>query len=202
MITVIAGVNGAGKSSIIGAFIRQAGGDYCNPDEITRQLMADDPGLGEDAANGEAWRIGFRQLQQAITQDDDYAFETTLGGNSIRDALLDAAKKGRSIRILCMGLASVEAHLERIAARAAKGGHAIPADKVRQRWETSRHNLTQLMRHCHEVRVLDNTAPMQKGIPKPRVLLHMRERRLQTNRGESLPRWAQPLMAEAARCAE
>ena len=202
MITVIAGVNGAGKSSIIGAYIRQAGGDYCNPDEITRQLMAGDPGIGEEAANGEAWRIGFRQLQRAIAQDDDYAFETTLGGNSIRDALLDAAEKGRSIRILYMGLVSVEAHLERIAARAAKGGHAIPADKVRQRWESSRRNLTQLMSHCHEVRVVDNTAPMHEGVPKPRVLLHLRERGLQVNRGESTPEWARPLIAEATRCAE
>ncbi|MBY8964497.1 AAA family ATPase [Algiphilus sp. NNCM1] len=202
MITVIAGVNGAGKSSIIGAYIRQAGGDYCNPDEITRQLMAGDPGIGEEAANGEAWRIGFRQLQRAIAQDDDYTFETTLGGNSIRDALLDAAEKGRSVRVLSMGLASVETHLERIAARAAKGGHAIPADKVRQRWETSRHNLTQLMPHCHEVRVLDNTAPMHEGVPKPRILLHLRGRCLLVNRGESTPEWAQHLMTEATRCAE
>lgn len=177
MITVIAGVNGAGKSSIIDAYIRQAGGDYCNPDEITRQLMADDPALGEDAANGAAWRIGFDQLERAIEQDDDYTFETTLGGNSIRDALLGAADQGRSVCILYMGLASVETHLERIAARAAKGGHAIPAYKVRQRSETSRSNLKQLMPHCSEVRAIDNTAPMREGAPQPRVLLHMREQR-------------------------
>ena len=39
-IRVLAGVNGAGKSSIIGATIRDRGGDYYNPDEAARQIMA------------------------------------------------------------------------------------------------------------------------------------------------------------------
>ena len=32
-INVLAGVNGSGKSSVAGATIRSAGGDYYNPDE-------------------------------------------------------------------------------------------------------------------------------------------------------------------------
>ena len=38
-IYVIAGVNGAGKSSIGGAAFRAFGGDYYNPDEAARQLI-------------------------------------------------------------------------------------------------------------------------------------------------------------------
>ncbi|HWS90974.1 MAG TPA: ZTL protein, partial [Mycobacterium sp.] len=48
---VLAGVNGAGKSSIGGAAIRAAGGDYYNPDEAARALMVANPGLGQPEAN-------------------------------------------------------------------------------------------------------------------------------------------------------
>ena len=50
-ITVLAGVNGAGKSSVAGAYIRQKGGDYYNPDEFTRSLLAQNPGLAPAEAN-------------------------------------------------------------------------------------------------------------------------------------------------------
>src|SRR5258708_7618013 len=39
-IRVLAGVNGAGKSSIVGATIRDKGGEYYNPDEAAREIMA------------------------------------------------------------------------------------------------------------------------------------------------------------------
>ena len=42
VITVLAGVNGAGKSSIGGAGLRENGADYFNPDEVARVLMFSD----------------------------------------------------------------------------------------------------------------------------------------------------------------
>jgi predicted ABC-type ATPase len=40
---VLAGINGAGKSSIGGAMIRASGADYFNPDEAARDLIAANP---------------------------------------------------------------------------------------------------------------------------------------------------------------
>ena len=57
---VLAGVNGAGKSSIGGAAIRAAGGNYFNPDEAARELIAANPGLGQTDANAAACQHGFR----------------------------------------------------------------------------------------------------------------------------------------------
>ena len=57
-ITVLAGVNGAGKSSVAGAYIRAAGGDYFNPDEFTRSLLRQNPGLDPAEANSLAWTRG------------------------------------------------------------------------------------------------------------------------------------------------
>ena len=82
-IYVIAGVNGAGKSSIGGAAFRSLGGEYFNPDEAARELMTASPGLDQATANGAAWRRGSDLLRQAIAQRLDYAFESTLSGSTI-----------------------------------------------------------------------------------------------------------------------
>ena len=108
MITVIAGVNGAGKSSIAGAKIREAGGEYFNPDEIARYLRDQDPELSQYEANAQAWNIGYDNIVNAISHDKDYTFETTLGGNSITQALRNAMENGVQVRIFYCGLFSAE----------------------------------------------------------------------------------------------
>src|SRR3981081_4345306 len=80
---VLAGVNGAGKSSIGGASLRSFGGEYYNPDEAARALMAANPALSQVEANGAAWHQGRRLLERAIAERFEYAFETTLGANTI-----------------------------------------------------------------------------------------------------------------------
>jgi predicted ABC-type ATPase len=42
-IYVLAGTNGAGKSSVGGAAIREKGADYFNPDEATRRIRSTNP---------------------------------------------------------------------------------------------------------------------------------------------------------------
>ena len=122
-ITVLAGVNGAGKSSVVGSFIRQGGGDYYNPDEATRDLLLKNPGLAPVTANGLAWSVGKERLEHAISEGTDFVFETTLGANTITQLLLRATREGRAVKVCFVGLASVQHHLRRVAARVAAGGH-------------------------------------------------------------------------------
>src|SRR6202041_2223126 len=93
-IHVLAGVNGAGKSSIIGATIRDKGGEYYNPDEAARAIMAANPGLGQTEANAAAGEQGRKLLERAIDQGLDFTFETTLGGNTMPGLLAEATKRG------------------------------------------------------------------------------------------------------------
>ncbi len=90
---VLAGVNGAGKSSIGGASLRSFGGEYYNPDEAARALMAANPALSQIEANGAAWHQGRRLLERALAERLDYAFETTLGANTIPRLLAEAASQ-------------------------------------------------------------------------------------------------------------
>jgi predicted ABC-type ATPase len=203
-IIVLAGTNGAGKSSIAGAMLRHRGAEYYNPDEATRRILAANPGMDEANANSLAWQEGVRQLETAIATPQDYAFETTLGGRTITALLLKAAKSGIPIHLWYAGLDSPERHLARIQARVAKGGHDIPKDKVRERYTTSRANLIQLMPYLSALRVFDNSEeadPTTGKPPTPRLVLavdgdqvtHPRDAQAMS----ATPEWAKPIVALA-----
>lgn len=197
MITVIAGVNGAGKSSIAGAYLRHRGGDYFNPDEVARQLMVNNTNLSVEEANSQAWHMGFSQLNRAINEAQNYTFETILGGTSICQTLHEAINQGQEVRFLYCGLNSVELHIQRVAERVANGGHVIPEDKIRQRWTNSIHNMMGLIPLCSSVRVFDNSIPKDNDGPKPVCLFSFKGNVFDIEPIESMPDWARPLASEA-----
>ncbi len=200
-IHVLAGVNGAGKSSIVGATIRAKGGEYYNPDEAAREIMAANPGLGQTEANAAAWEQGRKLLERAIDQSLDFTFETTLGGNTMPGLLAEAAKRGVEVYVLYVGLASAEAHIERVRQRVRAGGHDIPEADIRRRYRHSLINLVTLLPVLTELRVYDNSAtgdPATGKAPLPVLVLHMHRGRIV---GPSdlthTPAWAKPIVAAA-----
>jgi len=198
---VIAGVNGAGKSSVVGESLRQRGADYHNPDELTRAYL--DRGLGPDEANSRAWQRGRQALIRAVDDGLNFAFETTLGGRTMTDLLIRAAREGMRVRLIYVGLASADRHIERVRARVLQGGHAIPEERIRQRWQSSRQNLIRLLPHLSELRVFDNSLesdPQQGALPLPRLLLAMRDAQIiHSVPLDEVPDWAKPVMMAAAR---
>lgn len=198
---MLAGTNGAGKSSIAGAMIRESGGDYFNPDEAAKELRARDPKLEQAEANALAWRLGVSQLERAIRDKLDYFFETTLGGETIAEKLELAMEAGHDVRIWYAGLATPEAHLGRVASRVQAGGHDIPEADVRRRFDRSRLNLIALLPQLTELKVYDNSADADPGrgrAPAPKLVLHLRDAAIVAPRelGKT-PAWAKPIVAAA-----
>lgn len=200
---VLAGVNGAGKSSLGGAAIQASGAEFFNPDIAAARLREQQPGLSAEQANGLAWTLGRRGVERALAEGLTYAFETTLGGASITRLLLDGARAGAEVHVWYAGLATPELHLKRIAARVAAGGHDIPETKVRERFDASRSNLVKLMPHLASLRVYDNSIeadPRAGRRPQPLLLLQMQQRRVIAHAPlRSVPAWAKPLLAAALR---
>jgi predicted ABC-type ATPase len=202
IITVLAGVNGAGKSSIAGSFIRQAGGDYYNPDEFTRSLLHQNPGLDPAEANSLAWLRGKELLEHAVAAGTDFVFETTLGARTIPQLLARAAREGMAVKIFFVGLESVEHHLRRVTARVADGGHDIPEAKIRERWENSRLNVIRLLPDVVELMVWDNSVEVKlaRTSPEARLLLHVVRGKVTAPKDLSgTPAWAKPIVAAALR---
>jgi predicted ABC-type ATPase len=208
-IYVLAGCNGAGKSSIGGAALRQSGGEFFNPDEAAQRIAAANvtrsPPLTRERINSAAWNEGRRLLQRAIDERADFAFETTLGGRTMTALLEQAAQAGLSIHVWFVGLADVDLHIDRVRRRVAKGGHDIPARKIQERFGNGRLHLIRLLPHLTELYLYDNSAeadPDRGAMPSPRRLLHYRQRRIVSPTAlrtllEATPAWAKPIVAAA-----
>jgi len=205
-IFVLAGVNGAGKSSLGGGFVQAHGGTWFNPDAFSRALMARS-GASKDVADGAAWAYGKAQLEAAIADRTNFAFETTLGGDTI-PRLLGEAAATHDVIMVFWGLASVELHLERVKRRVRYGGHDIPEQRITARWDRSRQNLIALLPQLARLQLLDNSAEAAAGedVPFPVLVLEMRQGRVlypgrdDVEALEATPVWAKPIVAAAFRC--
>jgi len=200
-IYVLAGTNGAGKSSIAGATFLAQGTEYFNPDEAAARICSANPAISQAGANSMAWHQGKRLLEKAIAERLNFAFETTVGGSTI-PALLDSAlSAGLEVRIWYVGLTSPELNIARVKARVAKGGHDIPESRIRERYDRSRLNLIKLAPKITELRVFDNsedTDPDAGQTPEPKLLLHMVHGTIiDSCHLADTPEWAKPIIAAA-----
>jgi predicted ABC-type ATPase len=198
-ILVAAGTDGAGKSAIVGEFLAAKGGAYFNPDLVARELIQ--KGVPTEQANASAWKLGFNALQRAINNNEDFSFETTLGGNTIARELHQAIKASLKIYIWYVGLASPELHIARVRARVGRGGHEIPEAKIRERYPKSLANLVSLIGAAAEVHVFDNSVESADGLPQTLLVFRMRGKRIIEPDLETLmtqtPNWAKPVVAAA-----
>jgi predicted ABC-type ATPase len=203
---VLAGVDGAGKSSVAGAAIRASGGEYFNPDEATQRVLAANPQLDLRTANAQGWAIGKRLLERAIAEHPDYAFETTLGGETITGLIGTALDAGFEVYMRYVGLEGPDLHIARVHARVAAGGHDIPVAKIRERYDSSRRNLVRLLPRLTDLTAYDNSADAQPLLgqqPVPRLLLHTaRGVTLEVIPLDSVPEWAKPIVMAAQRSHE
>jgi predicted ABC-type ATPase len=198
---VLAGTNGAGKSSIGGAMLRDSGGDYFNPDEAARKILERRPEIGQTRANGEAWKLGVRLLDQCLKRDQDYYFESTLDGRSITERLERALEQGHEVRVWYVGLDTPERHVARVAARVALGGHDIPQRDIRRRFDESRRNLIRLVPRLTELKIYDNSAEadLARGeSPEPALVLHVIASQVRAPSDlRRTPEWAKAIVAQA-----
>ena len=100
-----------------------------------------------------------------------------------------------------MGLESPELHIARVRQRVSRGGHDIPEQDIRPRYERSCRNLIELLPQLTRLNVFDNSfeADPEKGeTPKPVLVLSMESGRIV---GPSdltkTPGWAQAIVKAA-----
>jgi predicted ABC-type ATPase len=202
VLLVLAGVNGAGKSSVGGhGMLGRAGLSWFNPDRCARRLI-EQLGVAQEQANALAWQHGLALLDRAVAAGHSHAFETTLGGDTMAQRIV-AASETHDVLMWYCGLASPERHIARVAQRVAAGGHPIPEAKIRERWVRSPIHLIELMPWLDELRVFDNSAEAAVGEPVdvPVLVLHLVQGVVQYPASladlQRTPAWAKPIVKAA-----
>lgn len=133
-LVLLAGPNGAGKTTFINGFLRERAEafQFVNPDEVARHL----PGAGprRDLAAG---RLVLERLEALIAERTDIVLETTLATRSHAVRIRKWKAAGYRVDLIYLSLPSAEASIARVAHRVAEGGHGIPEDRLRRRFELS-----------------------------------------------------------------
>ena len=158
---IFAGVNGAGKSTFYN--MSQDIPDFketvrINTDEIVREIGD----WRNDADQMKAGKIGIKLRNEAIRQGKSFNEETTLCGKTIIKLFEKLKENGYKIDLYYVGLKNSDIALERIKSRVANGGHDIPAEKVRRRYEESRNNLEKVIPFCNSVSIFDNSESFRR----------------------------------------
>lgn len=142
-VIIIAGPNGAGKSTLAPALLRDTLGvsEYVNADTIAEGLSAFAP---EDASF-DAGRVMLARLDDLAMDGKDFAFETTLASRSYSGWLTTLREAhGYQVNLVFLWLENVEIALQRVAARVRAGGHSIPEETIRRRYQRGLKNLFEL----------------------------------------------------------
>jgi predicted ABC-type ATPase len=134
-IYVIAGCNGAGKTTFAKEFLPKEVKclRFLNADEIARGLSPFDPA----ASAVRAARLLLSEFAVSVTRQATFALETTLSGSTYVRLLRNAQESGYRIYLHYLWLPNPSIALARIQERVKKGGHHVPAADVRRRFSRS-----------------------------------------------------------------
>lgn len=163
LLVTIAGPNGAGKSTAAPALLRDTleVTEFVNADAIAGGLSAFRP---ESVAMA-AGRIMLERMRSLAESGESFAFETTLASRSFAPWIADLKGRGYHIHVMYLWLETAELALDRVEARVRQGGHDVPANVVRRRYERGLRNLFSLyLPLADSWQVFDNS---QVGLPVP-----------------------------------
>ena len=142
LVIVIAGPNGAGKSTTAPWLLRDAlqVSEFVNADAIAGGLSAFRP----DSVAIPAGRAMLERMQNLADAQTNFAFETTLASRSFAPWLARLKRRGYHVHVLFLWLESADLAVDRVSARVRVGGHAVPEDTVRRRYDRGLRNFFRL----------------------------------------------------------
>jgi len=152
VLTVIAGPNGVGKSTLTASLTVARGTPVLDPDAIARSLIPQAP----ETAATQAGRVVLKRQHAYVQSGRSFILETTLAGSAVLRLMDDARRRGFNIHLMYIGVDNVQVLLDRIAGRVLEGGHAIPEADVRRRYVRSMRHVKEAIARADEVTLLDN----------------------------------------------
>ena len=147
--TIVAGVNGCGKSSLTGVLRTEIDnlGKIIDVDKITFSC-------GGNAIEGGKQAVAL--IEDCLAKEICFTQETTLSGKKTLNTIKRAIDKDYYIRLYYVGLDSMEESLLRIENRVKKGGHNIDTQAVTKRFAKRFDDLLAVLPYCNEATFYDN----------------------------------------------
>lgn len=141
-LVVIAGCNGAGKSTAAPVLLQNAVhiNNFVNADVIAQGLSAFEP----ETVAFEAGRIMLDRIHQLAKDNETFSFETTLASRTFAPWIREIKKQGHRFYLVFLWLKSEELAISRVQTRIEMGGHAVPEATIRRRYHAGLKNFFNL----------------------------------------------------------
>ena len=146
VVFVFAGPNGSGKTTLTRGL--PVFGTYINADDLKKEYSLTDI---EAAQQAEALR------HSLLDKGVDFSFETVLSTERNLSLLHKAKARGYEVQCIYVLTCDENINLARVKARKAAGGHDVPEDKVRKRYQRALALLPSLIDVCDKILVYDNS---------------------------------------------
>lgn len=184
---IIAGPNGAGKSSHWDREYRsrKLQFPYVNADEIARSMSP------SETRDRDAMFEAGKRRREHIERRESFAFETVFSDPGKLEEIQLAKEAGYYIRLVFIGLANPQLSIARVMRRVARGGHAVPPEKIPGRYARNLENLAKAVPLVDEAVIWDNSAEDQKPIE----VLEFQNGML-LKRSAEIPAWAERTLGD------
>ena len=160
---IIAGCNGAGKTTAFRNSLYQNLGCpvFINSDEIARDICPEDV----ESVQIRAGRIAVERIHLYLSGDESFCVETTLATRTYRGHIQEAHRNGFKVALFYYWLDSPDLAVARVVQRTIEGGHNVPEDIIRERYEKSVRYLSSLyLARVDYWKIINNSSVFQKEI--------------------------------------
>ncbi len=156
LLVVLAGSNGAGKTTFHERYLALLPMRFVNADRIAAALSPGNP----DAVTARATRYADAMRRDLVERRESFIMETVFSdpvGDKI-EFIRDAQRRGFAVILLFIGIASAELSAARVAGRVAHGGHDVPDDRLIARYPRTLANLRAALAFVDVAILLDNSS--------------------------------------------
>ena len=182
---ILAGGNGAGKTTFYNLFLAPIGIKLVNADVIAEAINPENPEKVSYEAATVAEQIRERLLRQGVS----FCFETVFSHVSKVDFVAHAKAQGYEIILVYIHLVNSELNEARVYQRVTEGGHSVPVDKIHSRIPRTMKHIRIILPLVDEARLLDNSV---RDNPFHQVACVKQGKRLWIN--DPLPDWAEEIL--------
>lgn len=156
VLVVIAGSNGAGKSTFYDLYLRALGLPFVNADHIAGTLHPEAP----ERFSYEAAAIAEVARRELVAKQVSFCMETVFSdpaGDKVR-FLRATQAAGYTVALFLIRLSDPQLSIARVAQRVARGGHDVPDEKLTARFERTRRNAAEALTFVDLAAVIDNSS--------------------------------------------
>ncbi|MCP3874777.1 MAG: AAA family ATPase [Desulfobacteraceae bacterium] len=151
---ILAGGNGAGKSTFYRLYLSKYRIKFINADLIAKEIDSKNP----ENLSYHAAALAAKIREDLIIQGVSFCFETVFSHESKIDFIANAKAHGYKITLVYIHLSSPELNEARVHHRISEGGHSVPSEKIRSRIPRTIQHIKTALPLVDHVRLLDNSS--------------------------------------------